>query len=303
VAENHRGNGAVVSSVDSAQSGKENRDRDVPRQGTVHSAVIETVHDDAVLVHVQNVDRDGFVPARELESLNVGARSHLEPGEEIAVRVLKVGSGHGDLVLSMNFQRGDWARAEDLMERGQAIEATVTGFNRGGVLVSFGRLRGFVPNSHLGRPALRSRKAKAMLVGRQLSLAVIEVDRSAERLILSERAAQNLDRDAVLATVKAGDVRSGMVRNLVDFGAFVDLGGVDGLIHISQLSWENVRHPSDVLSVGDEVEVYVLDVDRERQRISLSRKFLLPRPGDDTDTDVDAAAQVFETELSASTTE
>lgn len=295
--EDSRGNGGAASSANSAQAGKGSRDRDLPRRGTVHSAIIETVHDDAVLVHVQNADRDGFVPARELESLDAKVRSHLEAGEEVAVRVLKVGSGNGDLVLSMDFQREDWARAEDLLRSGQAIEATVTGFNRGGMLVSFGRLKGFVPHSHLSRPGLRSRRAKARLVGRQLSLAVIEVDRSTERLILSERAAQRPDRDALLAALRQGEVRTGVVRNLVDFGAFVDLGGVDGLIHISQLSWENVHHPSDVLSVGDEVEVYVLDVDRDRRRISLSRKFLLPHPGDDVNTDVEAVALASEPEL------
>jgi small subunit ribosomal protein S1 len=109
-------------------------------------------------------------------------------------------------------------------------------------------------------------------------VAIIEVNRSRSRLILSERAARRHQRQQLLQELAEGEVRSGIVRNLVDFGAFVDLGGVDGLIHISELAWAHLDHPSDILSVGEEVEVVVLDVDRERERIALSRKRLLPNP-------------------------
>jgi small subunit ribosomal protein S1 len=115
-------------------------------------------------------------------------------------------------------------------------------------------------------------------VGQVLSLAVLEVDQHRRRLALSERVAGRRQRQQLLETLTEGEVRTGVVRNLVEFGAFVDLGGVDGLIHISELDWRHVEHPSEVLSVGDEVEVYVLSVDRERERIGLSRKRLLPDP-------------------------
>jgi small subunit ribosomal protein S1 len=130
----------------------------------------------------------------------------------------------------------------------------------------------------LERIGSRDQEAKAKLVGQNLSLVVLEVDRSERHLVLSQRAAKNHNREQILSQLDKGQVRTGVVRNLVGFGAFVDLGGVDGLIHISELDWEHVDHPGDVLSVGDEVEVYVLDVDRDRSRISLSRKYLLPRP-------------------------
>jgi small subunit ribosomal protein S1 len=168
-----------------------------------------------------------------------------------------------------------------LLRTGEVFEAQVTDFNRGGVVVSFGDLPGFVPNSHLDRIGSNDRETKADLVGQTISLVVLEVDQRERRLVLSHRAVRKQQRQQVLASLAAGQVRTGTVRSLVDFGAFVDLGGVDGLIHISELDWGYVDHPSDVLTVGDEVEVYVLDVDQERSRISLSRKYLLPSPWDD----------------------
>jgi small subunit ribosomal protein S1 len=170
-----------------------------------------------------------------------------------------------------------------LQESGEVLDAEVVDFNRGGVLVSFGRLQGFVPNSHLtairrGLRGNRLREAKSELVGQTLHVVVIEVNQRRRRLVLSERKANRKRRKQVLKELTKGDVRTGTVTNLVDFGAFVDLGGVDGLIHISELDWKHVDRPGDVLSVGDEVEVYILSVDRERERIALSRKRLLPDP-------------------------
>jgi small subunit ribosomal protein S1 len=169
------------------------------------------------------------------------------------------------------------------LDSGKILEARVTDFNRGGVLVSFGRLRGFVPNSHLtsipsGLRGKRLRQAKSELVGQTLPLVMIEADQQRQRLVLSERAAGRRRRQQLLEELEEGEVRTGIVSNLVDFGAFVDLGGVDGLIHISELDWKHIKHPSEVLSVGDEIEVYVLSVDRERERVALSRKRLLPDP-------------------------
>jgi small subunit ribosomal protein S1 len=169
------------------------------------------------------------------------------------------------------------------LESQEPIEATVEDVNRGGVVVSFGRLRGFVPGSHLtslprGLRGERREQAKKELVGRSLWLTVLEVVTYRKRLLLSERAARQQRRRQVLEELAVGQERTGTVRSLVNFGAFVDLGGVDGLIHVSELAWARVRHPSEVLSVGDEVQVYVLSVDREKERVGLSRKRLLPDP-------------------------
>jgi len=181
----------------------------------------------------------------------------------------------------------DWLRAEELYERGEIFEAEVAGYNKGGLLVPFGRIRGFVPASQIvdlaGRAGGNSQMERlAGIVGETLHFKVIEVDRYRRRLILSERAAQRqwrrLQREKLLRELKEGDIRHGVVSNLCDFGAFVDLGGADGLIHVSELSWDRVKHPRELLQVGDEIDVYVLRVDRERKRIGLSLNRLRPDP-------------------------
>jgi small subunit ribosomal protein S1 len=199
--------------------------------------------------------------------------------------VLDTSEGRDEILVSLHrgLAQQDWIRAKELAESQGCCECTVKVVNRGGVVVTFGRLRGFVPNSHLtsvprGLSGERLGLAKSELVGKPLLLAVIEADTRGQRLVLSERKAQRWQRRQLLDELTEGDVRTGTVRSLADFGAFVDLGGMDGLIHISELAWKRVRHPSEVLSVGDRVEVYVLRVDRERERVGLSRKRLLPDP-------------------------
>ena len=252
-----------------------------PRRGEVYEADILDISENEVIVDL-GTKRDGIVPRKDLESLDAAYRASLQVGDRVPVVVLKESARDGELLVSLK-QGWDWLRARDLLESGEVLEARVTGFNRGGALVSFGRLRGFVPNSHLtsipsGLRGKRLRQAKSELVGQTLSLVVIEADQQHQRLVLSERAVGQRQRQQLLEELTVGEVRTGIVRNLVDFGAFVDLGGVDGLIHISELGWKHIDHPSEVLSVGDEIEVYVLSVNRERERISLSRKRLLPDP-------------------------
>jgi small subunit ribosomal protein S1 len=167
----------------------------------------------------------------------------------------------------------------------------VVGFNRGGVLVKWGGVTGFVPASQMCKGVSSGdeqarREAFSALVGQVLTLKVIEVDPAQSRLILSERATrrvQHPDLD-VLDSLTSGDVCEGQITNLCSFGAFVDLGGVEGLIHISELSWGRVSHPSDVLQSGQDVNVYVLNVDRERGRVGLSLKRLHPDPWDSVET-------------------
>jgi small subunit ribosomal protein S1 len=255
-----------------------------PRRGQVYEADILSITESDVIVDL-GTKRDGIVPPKDLGFLDDEYRDSLEVGDSVPVVVLRIRGNGDELVVSLNkgLEQQDWLRMQDLFESKEVFEAEVTDFNRGGVLVSFGRLQGFVPNSHLtliprGLQGDRLREAKAELVGQTLSLVVIEANQQRRRLILSERAAQRHKRQQLLAELTEGEVRTGVVRNLVDFGAFVDLGGADGLIHISELDWTHIDHPSDILTVGDEVEVYVFNVDRERERIALSRKRLLPDP-------------------------
>jgi small subunit ribosomal protein S1 len=197
----------------------------------------------------------------------------------------------GNVVVSLARaqQEQDWRQAEEFFQTQDVFDGVVTGFNRGGVIIRVGSVRGFVPASQLsarwqaqqdgeGDPEQRW----AGLVGQSMQLKVVELDRLRNRLILSERAAmrdwRKNQKERLLATLKKGDVLKGIVTSIADFGAFVDLGGADGLIHLSELAWHRVEHPREVLRVGQEVEVYVMNVDEERKRIGLSLRRLTPEP-------------------------
>ncbi len=186
--------------------------------------------------------------------------------------------------------RSDWDAMQQIMDRDESIELLVIGYNRGGLLVEWRSLRGFVPASQLiddppptnGTLYRDSRRGASLAakVGQQLCLRVIELNREQNRLILSERAARSQpgERADLLARLQPGEIVRGSVTNLCDFGAFVDLGGLEGLIHISELSWGRVGHPADILKRGQLVEVQVLEVNRDAGRIALSLKRMRPDP-------------------------
>jgi small subunit ribosomal protein S1 len=178
-----------------------------------------------------------------------------------------------------------WRDARVAMERGEVLELPVVGCNRGGALVAWNGLQGFVPASHLvdlspSADEVERQNELRRLIGTRLCLKVIELDPQLRRFVLSERASR-LDesrRQDLLNKLCPGDICQGRVTNLCSFGAFVDLGGLEGLVHVSELSWGRVDHPSDVLEPDEPVEVYVLNVDRERRRVGLSVKRLQPDP-------------------------
>jgi len=178
-----------------------------------------------------------------------------------------------------------WALAERSYTTGETLELRVVGYNRGGLLVDLGDTRGFVPASQLvtftrQMPEDQRMQALAKCVGNTLRVKVIEFDRARNRLILSERVANPpvSQVDQALASIEPQQTRKGVVRNVTDFGAFIDLGGVEGLVHVSELSWQYVKHPRDVLSPGQAVEVYVMEVNREQKRIACSLKRLTINP-------------------------
>jgi small subunit ribosomal protein S1 len=255
-----------------------------PKRGDICEAVVLFIADDELIVDL-GVKRDGIVLRDDLQLLDDGFRADLQVGDCVPVRIRDARPGGDGIVVSLSqgLAQQDWLRAEEALNRGETLETEVTDVNRGGLLASFGRVHGFVPNSHLSSvpPGLhgeRLREAKASLIGERLTVAVLEVEQRRRRLIFSERAANHQRRQQLLDELTEDERRTGVVRNLVDYGAFVDLGGIDGLIHISELDWRHLDHPSDVLAVGDEIEVKVLSVDQERERIELSRKRLLPDP-------------------------
>jgi small subunit ribosomal protein S1 len=185
----------------------------------------------------------------------------------------------------------DWKHAESLFEQDDPVTLQVSGYNRGGLLVGGEGLHGFVPVSHLvDFDCLAEEKERENIleayVGKTMNLKVIECDAERGRVVFSERAALSASgrRNQLFVTLKPGDRICGIVTNVTEFGVFVDLGGVEGLIHVSELSWGRVRHPSDVVKVGEQVGAYVIQVDRNKSRIALSLKRLRANPWETAET-------------------
>lgn len=260
-----------------------------PQVGDIRQGIILSVSPQGVIVDL-NLKRDGLVPPSDLAKLEPEERDALKVDDELFVYILNTDKPDS-LVVSINLARlnQDWIKAEEMLESSDIVEAEVIGYNKGGAIVPFGRLRGFVPISHLtemspGMGDRRRQQRLAQLRGQTLPLKVIEVNRRRRRLVLSQREAQKewdaKRRGELLESLEEGQIITGRVSGMRDFGAFVNLGGADGLIHISQLAWHRVNHPREVLKIGDEIEVFVMRIDHESQRISLSRKKILPNPWD-----------------------
>ncbi len=255
-----------------------------PRQGEILNGEIIRIEEDALFINV-GAKRDAIVPHDELAELGEDLLSDYSRGDVVPVYVLRTPVGNQELLVSLEkgLQQLDWERAEELLDNDGTVECRIVGHNKGGLLVEFGRLRGFVPNSH--EPDLKrihdSQKrmiARQKKIGGTLALKVVEIDRSRERLIMSATAAQKEQRLQQLQALEEGQIVTGEVVNLTSYGAFIDLGHVSGLLHISKISWENIDHPADALQVGDEVQVRIDKIDLERERLSLNRKALLPGP-------------------------
>jgi small subunit ribosomal protein S1 len=258
------------------------------RQGDIVDGQIVSVSPTEILVDV-GAKSEGVVRGKELEGLGREGLEDLQIGDTIPVYVVRAEDRDGNLVLSIRRaeEEADWRKAKELYDDGEAFESSVAGFNKGGLIVRLGKLRGFVPASqlsrkHQGKQQQQPEERWARLVGIPIRVKIIEINRSRKRLILSERAALRQWRESqkarLLEELREGEVRQGEVSSLSEFGAFVDLGGADGLVHLSELSWNRSVKPRDVLEVGQEVEVYVLGVNREKKRIALSLKRLEPEP-------------------------
>ncbi len=259
-----------------------------PKAGDIVEGEIVSVSPTEVLVDV-GAKSEGLVPSKELERLGREGLESLHVGDAVSVYVVRAEDREGNMILSIRRaeEENDWRRAQKRYEQGESFETTVAGFNKGGLIVRLGRLRGFVPASqlasgHRGGEEQQPEERWARLVGSPIHVKIIELNRRRKRLILSERAAVRFRRESqrveLLETLRPGEVRRGVVSSLTDFGAFVDLGGADGLIHLSELSWNRAAKPRDVVKVGQEVDVYVLNVDQAKKRIALSLKRLAQEP-------------------------
>jgi small subunit ribosomal protein S1 len=260
-----------------------------PQVGEIREGQVVAHRPNEILVDI-GAKSEGIISGREVETMDPETREMLAVGNVVPVYIIDPDDQDGNIILSFSkaMEEEDWQKAQDLMESQEVYEGRVIGYNKGGVLVRLGRVRGFVPASQLSSTRKFSNARNSTedrlreIVGEKILTRVIEVDRSRNRLILSERAATKEIREAqrakLLEELHEGDVRDGRVVNLADFGAFVDIGGLEGLVHLSELSWKRVNHPSEVLKLGGHVKVYVLNVDRERNRVALSLKKLEADP-------------------------
>jgi small subunit ribosomal protein S1 len=259
-----------------------------PRRGEIRTATILQIEEREIIVDL-GAKQDGIVPYTDIERMDEEFHETLQIGQQVPVYVLNPSDINNNLIVSINMglQRYDWEQARELLKSEDVVDVTVTGYNKGGLLVRWRRLEGFIPSSHLTSAdlALERRDAMADMIGQSLGVKVIEVDQDRRRLIFSEREAQRewrmKQKARLLDTLNEGDVVTGTVTGLRDFGAFVNIGGADGLIHVSELAWHRVDHPRDILNVGDEIHVYILHLDRDTNRIALSLKRLLSDPWDD----------------------
>ncbi len=257
-------------------------------EGDIVAGTVVRVDPDEVLVDI-GYKSEGVIPANELSIRNTASPDEVVTvGEEIEALVMQKEDESGRLVLSKKraqYERA-WGRIEKLMNEGGTVSGPVIEVVKGGLIVDIG-LRGFLPASLVD---LRRVRDLHPYVGEVIEAKVIELDKNRNNVVLSRRAyleeAQAEQRHAFLADLQPGDFRTGVVSSVVNFGAFVDLGGMDGLVHVSELSWQHVSHPGEVVSVGDEVQVRVLEVDRERERISLSIRQTREDPWDEFARDV-----------------
>jgi small subunit ribosomal protein S1 len=243
-------------------------------EGEVVTGHVVRIDQDEVLVDI-GYKSEGVIPANELSiRKSVDPHDEVELGEEVDALVLTKEDQDGRLIMSKKRARFEkaWRRIEAAAESGEPVEGTVIEVVKGGLIIDLG-VRGFLPASLVD---IRRVPNLDEYMGTKIECKVIELNRSRNNVVLSRRAVLEEERkeirQQILDRLQPGLVVEGQISNIVDFGAFVDLDGIDGLIHISELSWSHVNHPSELLSIGDTVQVKVLDIDRDRQRISLGLK-------------------------------
>jgi len=265
---------------------------DFPKRGEIRKGTIASISDGQILVSV-GAKSEGILAGKELDAIDEEDRQSFKVGEEITVYVVTPEDSNGNLVLSYTRAKEEenWQTAEELLGSEDSFTSKIEGYNKGGLLVPLGTIRGFVPASQIGlsrRLTITGNSPEerySEMVGEEIEVCVIEVDRDRRRLILSERAASSDTRDSikdkVIEDLEEGEIRTGRVTSLADFGAFVNISGADGLVHLSELSWDHVNHPSEILEVGQEIKVKVISIDPDRKRIGLSIRRLQDDPWED----------------------
>lgn len=262
-----------------------------PKKGEFYDAEVMMVDDDRILVDI-GAKTDGVVTPRELRNTDEDLIDDLDVGDVVPVYIKRPPNMLRKTTVSLQkgAEKEAWERAQELMDTATPIELEVIGKNKGGLLVKLGRLRGFIPaslNPVIARfKSYKMReKVKKNLIGEKLVVYPITVDSAKNKLIFSMRENPSHIEERRLRTLQEGDVVEGIVVSIEDYGAFVSLMGVDGLLHISELSWEHVDDVQDEISLGDKIEVEILSIDRDERKVQLSRKRLLSTPGLDDQID------------------
>ncbi|GAB1420475.1 hypothetical protein MASR2M15_05730 [Anaerolineales bacterium] len=262
------------------------------RRGDVIEGVIEGTSPTEIKIALPN-GVVGIVPNRELEMMSAQNLQELVEGDKIHVYVVNPRNHRGNTILSINhaMEELDWRRAETFLGSKEVYDAQISGYNKGGLIVRFGRLRGFVPQSQISETRFQAAEGETPeqrygpMVHQPISVKVMEVDRERNRLILSERIAirevRQRNKESLIQELNEGEIREGTVVSLESFGAFVDIGGAEGLVHLTELTHKHITHPRQVLNIGETVKVKVINIDEEANRIGLSIKQLISDPWDE----------------------
>jgi small subunit ribosomal protein S1 len=261
------------------------------RRGEVIEGIVMGAERDGVLVDLVDIGSksEGIIPANEMHSLGADPASRLQPGERVLVYVVQPETNEGQVLLSIDRARGEqgWRVLQQRFEDGDIFEGEVTGYNKGGLLANVEGVNAFIPMSQVvgAKPGTEGAQSLAEQVGRTLRLKVIEINRRRNRAILSERAAlqewRTEQKERLLDELHEGEIRSGRITSIRNFGVFVDLGGADGLAHLSELSWDRNANPEERFHIGQEVKVYVMKVDQDNKKIALSIRRAAPEQWQD----------------------
>jgi small subunit ribosomal protein S1 len=259
-----------------------------PNQGEIREGVIASISPSQILVSIGSKS-EGVITGKEIESIPQSERDAFVVGQTIPVYVKDPEDQYGNVVLSYSRARESlgWEIVEKIQATNEPLDGLVEGYNKGGLIVLVNGLRGFVPSSQLSasrRSVMQSESPDkwGKMIGETISVKIIEIDRARRRLILSEKAANPESKQSVkerlLEDIKEGQIYTGRVTSIADFGAFVNINGADGLVHLSEITWDRISNPSEILEVGQEVKVKVINIDKEKKRIGLSIRALLGDP-------------------------
>ncbi|MFV1973064.1 MAG: 30S ribosomal protein S1 [Thiohalobacterales bacterium] len=244
------------------------------RRGAVVTGTVIDIQSDSVVVHA-GLKSEGIIPIVEFR--NAQGELEVEVGDEVEVSLEAIEDGFGETRLSREKAKRDqvWRRLEESFEKEEIVKGTISGKVKGGFTVDIDEIRAFLPGSLVD---VRPVRDPGYLEGKELEFKVIKLDKRRNNVVVSRRAVVetefSAEREALLESLQEGIVIKGIVKNLTDYGVFVDLGGIDGLLHITDMAWKRVKHPAEIVNVGDEIDVKVLKFDRERNRVSLGMKQL-----------------------------